>query len=258
MKVKKAGTHGKHGAARMRAMGKMADMPAEKPAHTPGGRLTAEGRKELRQMMQPRPKHPMGQHAFIMVGTEMLFLAHMTMFHMEEHCYQLVLRVRLPAAAMRRSRAWRRAAPKQTYFLANLAKNRMSVPELQTGAVRSFLAEVYKGIPPKKEYTEWPWEGETPVMKQIRVSVERVVYSHHFDLNFEYPKNLTYVLFGAGREAHMQSYQTKEPDYDHVVSLVRAPRWRPKAELEAGVTVNFPAMRSRPVRLSNPLARGRH
>jgi len=45
MKVKKAGTHGKHGAARMRAMGKMADMPAEKPAHTPGGRLTAEGRK---------------------------------------------------------------------------------------------------------------------------------------------------------------------------------------------------------------------
>jgi len=41
------------------------------------------------------------QHAFVMCGTEALFLVHLTMFHMEEHCYQLVLRAHLTEQAMK-------------------------------------------------------------------------------------------------------------------------------------------------------------
>lgn len=233
----------------------------DEPPYTPDGRLTKTGKAMLRAMLQPDAA-PLPaderRHAFIMVGTKTLFLVHMTMFHMEEHCYQIVLRARLPDADMERFRRWRRQDPQQTYFLANLAETPMDVPQLATGEFTSFSAEVFKGIPPKKEYTEWPWEGVTPAIAKVRVSVEHVVYFRHFDYNFDYPRNLTYVLFGAGDEAHMQSYQTKEPDYDHILSLASAPAWLPETKLESAVTVSFPTLRSRPVRLSNPLRRKKY
>jgi len=230
----------------------------EPPPYTPGGKLTKAGVDMLKQMLQPKPvplKKDDRRHAFIMVGNKTLFLVHMTMFHMEEHCYQIVLRARLPASIMKRFREWRRKNPKQAYFLANLAESAMDIPQIACGQVTSFEAEIFAGIPPKKEYTEWPWGDVQPVARRVRVHVERVVYYRHFDYNFDYPHNLTYVLFGAGNEAHMQSYQTKEPDFDHVLTLAAAPSWLPKNKLESAVTVNFPSLRSRPVHLKNPLTR---
>ncbi len=226
------------------------------PTHTSDGGLSPDNEKMLKRMLQPNPR-PLGasdrRHAFIMVGKKTLFLVHMTMFHMEEHCYQIVLHARLPPEEMKRFREWREQDPDQTYFLANLAESAFDVPQIASGKITSFMADVFKGIPPKDDYTEWPWTGQAPVIAKVRVTVERVVYFRHFDFNFEYPRDLTYVLFGAGDEAHMQSYQTKEPDYDHVLSLTEAPAWLPETKLESAVTVNFPTMPNRPVRLANPL-----
>lgn len=242
--------------------GAMKDMPGMKhggedePPYTPDGKLSKSGKAMLKAMLQPNAKPlPADQrrHAFIMVGTKTLFLVHMTMFHMEEHCYQIVLRARLPDADMKRFRQWRRRDPAQAYFLANLAESPMDVPQLATGEFTSFTAEVFKGIPPQELYEDWPWEGQEPAMAKVRVRVERVVYFRHFDYNFDYPRNLTYVLFGDGDEAHMQSYQTKEPDYDHILSLASAPAWLPQSKLKSAVTVSFPTLPSRPVRLRNPL-----
>jgi hypothetical protein len=225
--------------------------------YTPDGKLTEAGKTMLRSMLQPNPE-PLApaerRHAFIMVGTEVLFLVHMTMFHMEEHCYQIVLRARLPDSETAKFRNFRRENPEQAYFLANLTEFPMDVPELASGKITSFQAEVFRGIPPKTEYTEWPFPPKSSVFPKVCVTVERVVYYRHFDFGFDYPKHLTYVLFGAGDEAHMQSYQTKEPDYDHILSLAAAPPWLPKIKLESAVTVSFPKLRSRPMRLKNPLA----
>ena len=234
------------------------------PPPTPPGELSPGDKKMLQAMLQPDPM-PMApadrRHAFIMVGTQTLFLVHMTMFHMEEHCYQIVLRAHLPEAVMKQFREWRRKKPKQTYFLANLTESAMDVPQLACGQLTEFEAEIFEGIPesspagaPKGQYNVWPWT-QPPAIAKVRVTVERVVYFRHFDFNFEYPKYLTYVLFGAGKEAHMQSYQTKEPDYDHILSLQTAPAWLPADKLESGVTVSFPKEPSRPVRLKNPLTR---
>lgn len=215
-------------------------------------------------MLQPDPmpmEPDMRRHAFIMVGEETLFLVHMTMFHMEEHCYQIVLRAQLPSEVMTQFREWRRQKPEQAYFLANLKESALDIPQLASGQLSSFDAEIFEGIPdrsppsaPKGQYEKWPWT-QPPAIAKVRVSVERVVYFRHFDFNFDYPKHLTYVLFGAGNEAHMQSYQTKEPDYDHILSLAKAPDWLPKDKLESAVTVNFPKLPSRPVRVQNPLTR---
>lgn len=212
------------------------------PKTTDGG-LSPADQAMLKSMLQPNPASmaPAGRrHAFIMVGSKTLFLVHMTMFHMEEHCYQIVLRAQLPAAEMGKFRQWRQQNPTQTYFLANLTESALDIPQIASGELTSFMAEVFAGIPPKEIYTDWPWSDQPPVIAAVRVTVERVVYYRHFDFNFDYPKNLTYVLFGAGDEAHMQSYQTKEPDYDHVLSMAEAPAWLPQDKLASAVTVNFP------------------
>ncbi len=249
MKTNKSAMPGMPGMPGM-PMGDTGDSPS-----TDGG-LSAADKAMLKSMLQPNPapmKPADRRHAFIMVGTKTLFLVHMTMFHMEEHCYQIVLRAQLPAAEMERFRQWRQQNPTQTYFLANLTESALDIPQIASGELTSFMAEVFAGIPPKDVYTDWPWTDQPPVIAAVRVTVERVVYYRHFDFNFDYPRNLTYVLFGAGDEAHMQSYQTKEPDYDHVLSLAEAPAWLPQDKLASAVTVNFPTMHSRPVRLSNPL-----
>lgn len=243
--MKMNGMRGRH------AMHHMGSIAQGGKSRTTRDGLSRGEKKMLRSELQPGITKK-DRHAFIMVGSNTLFLCHMTMFHMEGHCYQLILRAKLPEAAMRRFRAWRKQDPEQAYFLANLPGDLMTVPEIKAGARRYFQAEIFKGIPKRKVYDHWPWNGLKPEIANVRVTVESVVYYRHFDFNLEHPASLAYVLFGDGNEAHMQSYQTKEPDFDHVLSLREAPGWLPKVKLEAGVHVNFPKLRRRPVS-RNPL-----
>lgn len=180
------------------------------------------------------------QHAFVMLGTETLFLCHLTMFHMTEHMYQFVAEVKLSREAEEYFNRKRRDNPNKTYFLANSENDKLLIPDLNTGSQPSFAAWVYEGIPKKDRYKEWPWNGIEPIIKQnLIVTVERVVYFRRFDFDLKYPKHLTYFVFGKGAEAHMTNYQTKEPDFDHVLSLSEVPGWLPATRLEAGVHVSL-------------------
>lgn len=191
-----------------------------------------------------------------MLGEKTLFLVHMTMFHMEDHCFQMVLRASLADDVMSKYLADRRGYPEETYFLGNADDDLFTVPSVQTGARRQFRSNIFRGIPYKKQYHEWPWKDEKPIISSATLTIDRVVYYRHFDFNLTYPESLTYVIFGAGDEAHMNHYQVKEPDFDQVVSLKRAPSWLPAEDLEAGVHVNFPNKVSTPVYCSNPIPEG--
>lgn len=205
--------------------------------HHPVGCDNLHGRENIRNVPH--------QHAFVMLGTKTLFLCHLTMFKMEEHMYQLVMRARLSDDAMQEYVRRRSQHPSETYFLANSKPDLMTLPELQIGARSGFSVEVFQGIPKRKHYNGWPWEGVPPVI-QAPVTIERIVYYRHFDFNLNYPASLTYILFGSGGEAHLSHYQTKEPDFDHVVSLAEAPDWLPPTQLEAGVHINIPRLPNRP------------
>lgn len=221
----------------------------------------------------------MEQHAFLMLGKQSLFGCHMTMFDHEGHCYQMVLRVTLPDAAMKKyrdalgtSRPVPGGALPETLFLANSAKDRFSIPQLQSGRRRSFLADIYQGVPARQKNEGWPWSQKDPadadkhrtpylLVEDIVVEVDRVVFARHFDFGLERPRKLTYVLFGEGDEAHMTNYQIKDPDFDHVLSLESPPGWLPESKLGAGIQVTF-NIDSRPgsqhVHCSNPLPPGRY
>ena len=188
-----------------------------------------------------------------MTGLNTLFLCHLTMLHMEEHKYEVVLGAALEEDVMGRYVADSREHPGATYFLGNSERDPLTMPALKTGRRVGFLGDVYRGIPEKPHYHEWPWKGEQPLLANVEVTVERVVAYRHFDLNLEYPRSLTYLLFGAGLEAALYHYQTREPDFDHVVALTEAPSWLPSEQLEAGIHVNFPALRSTPPYCESPL-----
>ncbi|MBV9269599.1 MAG: hypothetical protein JO165_00790 [Candidatus Eremiobacteraeota bacterium] len=174
-----------------------------------------------------------------MLGEKTLFLVHLTMFHMEEHMFQFVLRASLPDVGMKTYRRYRLEYPDETYFLGNTDEDQFTVPSIKNGR-RTFKASIWRGIPKQREYNEWPWKHQPPIVSDMLVTIERIVYYRHFDFNLNYPQSLTYVLFGAEDEAHLDHYQVKEPDFDHIASLKRAPSWLPLEELEAGVHINFP------------------
>jgi len=186
------------------------------------------------------------RHAFVVLGTQTIFLCHLTMFHMEDHMYQLVLRVRFSDYGMRQYLHERKDNPNTTFFLGNSDRDLLTLPEIQTGTRASFCADVFRDIPDKPVYDEWPWTGIPPAIDYLPVTVERVVCYRHFDFNLGYPEKLSYMLFGFGNEAHMTNYQTREWDFDQVVSLLEAPQWLPLKQLEAGVGITIPALPIRP------------
>jgi hypothetical protein len=197
------------------------------------------------------------RHAFITLGSKRLFLCHMTMFHMEAHCYQIVLEASLPDAAMKLYRREREAHPGETYFLGNVPQDLFTVPQIAIAARSGFIADIWRGIPHKKQYTEWPWTGLAPTIASIAVKVERVIFFRHFDFNLEFPAKLSYILFGAGTEAFLTHFQVKEPDFDHIVTLARAPEWLPEEQLRAGAPINVPSL-SGTLKCWNPLQKGTH
>jgi hypothetical protein len=184
------------------------------------------------------------QHAFVILGRQTLFISHLTMYGMEEHNYQLVLRARLPSEAMRQYNEDREKHPNNTYFLGNSPKDLLTVPDMQSGARPYFIADVFRGIPQLQKYESWPWADQKPIIRGVPLEIERVVYFRHLAMTFEAPTTLTYVLFGMGDEAHMTNYQTKIPDFDHVVSLFEAPAWLTDTQLQSGVHVSVNKQRT--------------
>jgi hypothetical protein len=184
--------------------------------------------------------HP-HQHAFVMAGRENLFLCHMPMLDWEIHMYQLVLQVRIPEKDMEEYRQrYDKANSDNKFFLVNTDSDWMTILELATGQKRAFEAGLWDLAYQEPGKKERPWLNIDPYIGYTCVTVDRVVHFRHFDLNLNRPRSLTYLLFGQGQEAHLQHYQTIEPNFDDVVSLARAPIWLPPAQLEAGVHVNFP------------------
>ena len=85
------------------------------------------------------------QHAFVMAGRKTLFLWHLTMLHMEEHEFELVLRASLTPEAEKAWEADRRQHPDETYFLGNVETDLMTIPEIATGERTSFTASIWAG-----------------------------------------------------------------------------------------------------------------
>lgn len=204
------------------------------------------------------------QHAFVLVGRETVFAVHMTQYHHEEHKYQLVMKLALPPEVKSALDHARDMYPTDTFVLCNddADSQLFMVPDLPAGRRPTFRANIFQGLPAfTDEEAEaphfFPWDKirTTPIIADFEVKVDRIVTYRPFAHHFKQPDYATYLLWGAGEEAHMTNLQTAAlasgrfevplfgPDYDHVMSLKEAPVWLDKPLLEAGVVVSVPGLR---------------
>ena len=186
------------------------------------------------------------QHGFVMAGMHTLFLCHMTCFHEKDHMYQVILQVHLPDYAMEQYVSDREEHPGEVYMLCNGKHFLMTLPQIHNGQLISWIGDIYRGMPALPITVP-------PLIGNVRVNIERVVLFRHIDFNMEYPKSLTYIVFGSGSEAHMSHYLTKAPDFDQVLDLTEVPPWLPPGQLEGGANINIPSLPHRPPYTSNPL-----
>lgn len=193
-------------------------------------------------------------HGMFMLGEKTLFLSHMPMFTKECHMYQMIIEASLPEDVMSAYVSDRKANPSLVYNLINSEGSPFTLPSVAIGEVTEYPVDIYQ------DYSN---EGEggpvgQPINKNVTLKVERVVVYRHFDFNFNYPSNLTYILFGKGDEAHLSHYISKDPDFQQLLSLDSAPTWLDQDELQAGITVNFMGKSSTPVPCQNPLPAGNY
>jgi hypothetical protein len=61
------------------------------------------------------------------------------------------------------------------------------------------------------------------------------------------------MIFGRDGEAHLTHYLSREPDFQHIVTLPGPPDWLSQDQLRAGVTLNVIGKSSAPTPCSEPL-----
>jgi hypothetical protein len=182
----------------------------------------------------PEPPDTPDLHGFVMTGDAQVFLNHLPMFYVENHCYQLILAVTLsPAdhAVYVETAAENRGQP---MILGNRASSPMTL--LQIVASADFPGEAFVGMPGSP-----PQPFMTP-----DVAVGPAVHFAHFDPAAKYPPTLTYYLYGAGGEAHLSHAIACYPDYQHELTLAGVPAGVTPEDLAAGVTISFPALPTPP------------
>jgi hypothetical protein len=189
-------------------------------------------------------------HGMFMLGTSTLYLSHMPMFTKQDHYYQLTLQARLDKASMQTYLADKAAHPDQVYNLINLDSDLFTLPALVSGGVKSYTAVIYRGYSNSGGGTPG-----TQIVAKATVTPVRVIYFRAFDQNTPRPQRLTYMLFGDGKEAHLDHYIAADPDYQQLATLAKVPAWLSPAQLQAGVAVTF-AQPVTPVGCVSPLPSG--
>ena len=197
----------------------------------------------------PTQDHAM-RHVFVIVGEETLFLCHMINLYTEGHNWELVLRITLEEEARKTILQDRDGT--EAHFLANPRKRTFSHPDLIRRSLARpgpyvFQADVWKGRgtlprPADPDHNWLPWDDARRLLRDVPVTVDAVVHHRHVNLNQTGQKFEQYFLFGAGAEAHIYHSPTREPDYDHIATLVRSPAWLKPEQVESGVMVSVPSL----------------
>jgi hypothetical protein len=76
-------------------------------------------------------------------------------------------------------------------------------------------------------------------LEDVDVVVKNVVHFRMFDPSTERPNDLTYILFGTGKELFLAHWISKPPEFDQIVSVNLDSRPFSDDQLERGIEVVF-------------------
>lgn len=188
-------------------------------------------------------------HNMLVVGEKTAYLSHLPMFQMEgeppmPHRYQAILEVAFTGAGddPRPQQAYaedREKHPDTTVYTLN--PRPFVLPGLVAAdPVRSLKATVFRG------HLEKLRKGEGPILRNVNVQVQRVVYFKEFDPKAKKPAGLEYLLFGKGKELFLAHLIVAPPDFDQVLAVTVTGQDFSDADLSHGVRVSFPDLKNSP------------
>ncbi|MFD0738884.1 MBL fold metallo-hydrolase [Lysobacter koreensis] len=177
---------------------------------------------------------PPNSHGMLVVGTEVVYLSHLPMFHVP-HNYQLIFEAGLADDALAAYRADAQRHPGQLYTL--VPSQRWVLPETIREHA-SFSADLYRG------HFE---RGGTPIRQDIDVAVKRIVQFRRFEPG-RAPQPEEWIGFGRGREHFLAHRLEGPPDMDQVVQVSAA-------QGEEGAALHLPGAKE--LQVGQAVGRGR-
>lgn len=180
----------------------------------------------------PRFENNPDMHGFVLMGMSSLYIDHLPMFNMQDHCYHAIFEIEIPEDAKLEYLADKEKNPNNFYILGNLNTDLFTLPSIVTGDKVAFQADIFNYLP------EDP-DRDPPLIHNITVNIKRTIRMRHFDFCFDYPPLYTYVIFGNENEAFLSHYLSKLNDFMHVCQLSSPPEWLSLELLKYGMDINF-------------------
>lgn len=175
------------------------------------------------------------QHGFVLLGEQTLYGAHLAMFHVPAHQYQVILRMTLSTDdkgqdARQRFLDARRVNPAMPFIVVNPKSRKMVLSDMLWR--RGFPAEI------------WALPGNDFNRRQtlatgLTVTIDQIVHNRKLVPSDPYPRRPRYLIFGYGGNAHLVHCMTKGPDYQLIADLAEVPAGVPPEELAAGLLVDL-------------------
>jgi hypothetical protein len=190
---------------------------------------------------------PPGTHNMLVVGKEAVFLSHLPMFdglnrantdYTSPHRYQVILEVSFTLNGKdvtdiyTKDRTNNPGTKMYTLNPGQFVLSRLFTPDAQNPVLSSFEAEIFRGHLERGGQTI---DG----LKNVVVTVKKVVHAQKFDPAGEKPEKLEYFLFGKGEELFLAHLITKPPDFDQILSVKVTDHQVTEEELNRGVSVIF-------------------
>lgn len=188
----------------------------------------------------PDPMASMGGHGQLLFGEETVYLSHLPMFMFDPdrhpHNFQVILEVTLSNGGDDPQAAYVAHRQRTRTLIYTLAPERFAMTDLITPdpehpRLQSFRGTVFEG------HFE---RGGTPILRDIQVQVQKVVYFREFEPDAASLPALKYLLFGQGAELFLAHVITRPPDFDQVLSVQVSGQEFPAEVLRAGLPIVFP------------------
>jgi hypothetical protein len=175
------------------------------------------------------------QHGFVLLGEQAIYGAHLAMFHMAAHQYQVIVRMTLGkddknADARQKFVDAQKANPTMPHIVVNPENRKMLLSDMLNR--RSFPGEIW-ALPDND------FDKKNTIASGLTVKIDKILHNRTFDQNESYPDKPRYLVFGSGERAHMAHYMTRDPDYQLVLDLATVPAGLSSSQLASGVLVEL-------------------
>lgn len=193
------------------------------------------------------------QHGFVLMGRTDVHGAHLAMFNMPEHTFQVVIRLALGADGSGQDARQKYldaldADPSSPVIVVNPESHKMLLSDMIDRG--SFPAEIWQL--PDNDFGK-----RRVVTTGLDVRVQDVLQNRRFDPTETPPDRPRYQLFGTPQEAHLAHYMSWEPDYQLVLDATQV-HGLSEDELRWGTWVELTGIAEDHSPTSDPMARYRN